>query len=97
MEWKEKVIQEGSDFMKKKKKEGFTTMETENPQMHTSLQNKSFSLTEKFVTGFIAIALICLAPIIPILIAFGVGHFSRWNADKLRQRRYYERHNSEGR
>ena len=97
MGWKEQVIQEGSDFMKEKKKEDFTTMQTENPQMHTLNQNKSFSLTEKFVTGFIAIALICLAPIIPILIAFGVGHFSRWNADKLRQRRYHERYNSEGR
>ena len=36
----------------------------------------------------------CLAPIIPILIAFGVGHFARYNADKLKQEKEYERNNT---
>ena len=71
-----------------------STMRMENHSMPMSSLKRSFSFSDKLITGIIAIALMCLAPIIPILIAFGVGHFARYNADKLKQEKEYERNHT---
>ena len=68
-----------------------STIKAENPGNVGLNPVKSLTLTDKLVTGIIAVALMCIAPIIPILIAFGVGHFVRYNADKLKRENNYER------
>ena len=68
-----------------------TTTRMESQKSITSNQSRSLSFSDKLITGIIAIALMCIAPIIPILIAIGVGHFTRYNADKLKQEKEHER------
>ena len=88
------VIQEGSSGIQNLKKKGSTTTRMESQQTLTSNQNRSLTLTDKLITGIIAIALMCIAPIIPILIAFGAGHFLNYNANKLRNEKNHERTNT---
>ena len=71
-----------------------TTTRMESHKSISSNLSRSLSFSDKLITGIIAIALMCIAPIIPILIAFGVGHFTRYNADKLKREREHERTNA---
>lgn len=92
MNQKVKVIQRESNGMwVNPKKEDSTTTRMESQRNITSNQKGSLSFSDKLITGIIAIALMCIAPIIPILIAFGVGHFTRYNADKLKREKEHER------
>ena len=89
---KERVIRRESNGIWMNPKTGdSTTTRMESRKSITSNQNRSLSFSDKLITGIIAIALMCIAPIIPILIAFGVGHFTRYNADKLKREKEHER------
>ena len=90
----DKAIRKGSNSIQSQKKEGFTTMTMENHTSTGSKEVKSLTLSHKLITGIIAIALMCVAPIIPILIAFGAGHFLHWNSNKLNKEKNNERRNS---
>ena len=92
---KERVIRRESNGIWMNPKTGdSTTTRMESQQTLTSNQNRSLTLTDKLITGIIAIALMCIAPIIPILIAFGAGHFLNYNANKLRNEKNHERTNT---
>ena len=89
---KERVIRRESNGIWMNPKTGdSTTTRMESQKSISSNQNRSLSFSDKLITGIIAIALMCIAPIIPILIAFGVGHFTRYNADKLKREKEHER------
>ena len=88
------VRQHASNITANQKTEGFTTMTMENHSSTGSKGIKSLTLSHKVLTGIIAFALMCVAPIIPILIAFGVGHFLHWNSSKLNKEKYHERTNT---
>ena len=89
---KERVIRRESNGIWMNPKTGdSTTTRMESQKSITSNQSRSLSFSDKLITGIIAIALMCIAPIIPILIAFGVGHFTRYNADKLKREKEHER------
>ena len=92
MKEKDRVIRrEQSGIWMNPKNEDSTTTRMESHRNITSNQKGSLSFSDKLITGIIAIALMCIAPIIPILIAFGVGHFTRYNADKLKREKEHER------
>ena len=92
MKEKDRVIRrEQNGIWMNPQMEDSTTTRMESQRSISSNQSRSLSFSDKLITGIIAIALMCIAPIIPILIAFGVGHFTRYNADKLKREKEHER------